>query len=112
MAQELERADGTPFKNQGDCISYAAQGEAFGLTAAAFCASIGGTYSTDPATAGPGTVLPDFTFLWSCNGVNLVGPGDAQFDALSQLCFDNPGNNLFVWVTGGPPHYSTCTVHI
>ena len=111
--EDLLREDGTPFKNVGDCLSYAAQGGELSLSAAATCASVGGTYSTDPSTAGPASVLPDFTFLWTCNGVNLVAPGNAQYDAVWQACSDSsPGNNLFVWLTGGPPYYSTCTVHV
>lgn len=66
--QDLTRTDGTPFKNQGDCISYAAQG---------------GTVVTMPspaisATSSPGPINANFgpTWLVTVSGTGFT-PGGA-----------------------------------
>jgi hypothetical protein len=87
--QNLVRADGTPFGNQGDCVSYAARGGTpRAPTTADLCMSFGGTYSTDPATEG--TDAPFSSVVWTCNGVAIVG---AQFQALATACFADGGHS-------------------
>ena len=64
---ELERSDGTAFRNAGECISYAARGGVLMPTFAQSrlaCEEIGGTFGVGGDVPGlePGSVL------WTCNG--------------------------------------------
>jgi hypothetical protein len=86
------RADQTPFKNTGDCVSYAARGGV--LTAPKTqsqldCEAAGGGFSTNPATDLSGLV--GGTFLWSCHGPNVV----AAFATLSNDCFTLDGGTTY-----------------
>src|SRR5262245_17957783 len=51
--QTLVGAQAAAFKNQGDCIAYAAQGGTLSPKSASqvLCESYGGTFSTDPASS-------------------------------------------------------------
>ena len=77
------RADQSAFKNEGDCVSYAAKGGV--LTAAKTksqvdCESFGGTF----AAGTPST-------LWTCNGWQHVGHADF-LDKSSTLSADCTGD--------------------
>ena len=95
--QDLVSADGTRFANQGDCVSYAAQGGTPMSAAQQWCQSIGGTYSIDPATAGFIPVI-GMTVLWTCNGVHV-----ADYSTFVLVCLDSGGNTM-----GSALFYSTC----
>jgi len=94
--KKLVRSDGSSFKNQGACVSYAAKG---GTPVAKTrsqldCESFGSVYSTDPGSDLSGIVnLPGGTFIWSCNGVTLSG---AQFTTLTNDCVADT-NGLFAF---------------
>jgi len=82
----LVRADQTPFKNQGDCVSYAAQGGTPAQPKSASqlaCESVGGTFAS-----GTGNVV------WTCNG--WPATDTLQFNNtsnfLSSICFAAGGN--------------------
>jgi hypothetical protein len=94
--QDLERADGTLFKNQGECVSYAAQGgvPTTNPAAAACEAFSGATFSTDPST--DGTSTPGFEFIWSCNGHAWTSAFEA-FLALGPECFADGGTHIAVF---------------
>jgi hypothetical protein len=103
--EDLEREDGSPFKNDGDCVSYAAQGGTFGQPSSSagqlFCESLGGTYSTDPAT----NFFADYeTVLWTCNNAPLV----LQLGAFLAVCADEGGVTVSVSSTTTEPFYNTC----
>lgn len=70
--QHLYRTDGTGFKNQGDCVSYAAQGGKLMTTTTPQsrldCEAFGGTIASGTAPV-----------LWTCNG--WVNTGMADFAA-------------------------------
>jgi hypothetical protein len=72
--QHLYRTDGTGFKNEGDCVSYAARGGKLTTTTTTSkqsqldCQAFGGTFA-------PGTA----PVLWTCNG--WVNTGLADFAA-------------------------------
>jgi hypothetical protein len=91
--QNWVREDGTPFRNTGDCVSYAAQSGT--LTAPVTypqsksdCEAAGGTFSTDPASDGIGL---GGTFVWSCNGGESVFA--ATFDPLPADCRADVGGS-------------------
>jgi hypothetical protein len=97
------RADQTPFKNQGACVSYAAKGGV--LTAPKTqsqldCEAAGGVFSTDPATDLSGLV--GGTFLWSCHGPNVA----AASGTLSNDC--NLDGGTTYGVTGIDPTVPSC----
>jgi hypothetical protein len=110
--QRLVRADQTPFVNERDCVSYAAQGGTVtepsppGQTGQDVCESYGGTFSTDPASdlnpSGPWTSI-----VWTCNGVPVTN--ETVENDLSTACFDVDGGVIFGFtgITEVPANY-TC----
>jgi hypothetical protein len=83
----LVRSDGSSFRNQGDCVSYAAHGNTLvqKTQSQLDCESFAGAYSTNPATDLSGIVnLPGGTFVWSCNGVTL--PISQFYNTLASDC--------------------------
>jgi hypothetical protein len=60
------RSDGTSFKNTGACVSYAAHGGTLVAKTRSQldCESLGGTFSTNPATD---LLLYTGTVVWTCN---------------------------------------------
>ena len=70
--KHLYRTDGTGFKNQGDCVSYAAHGGTLTTTTTtqsqADCQAFGGTFATGTAPV-----------LWTCDG--WVNTGLTDFEA-------------------------------
>jgi hypothetical protein len=108
--QHLTRADGTSFTNQGDCVSYAAQGGTLvgAGQAQGFCQSIGGTFSTDPSTDITGASAIK-SVIWTCNGVDLgISPalGTPAYIAAND-CFAD-GGTIFVWRPVVAPFGATC----
>jgi hypothetical protein len=101
----LVRADHTAFKNQGDCVSYAAKGGT--LTPKSHpqidCESFGGTFSTDPATDHIG--LPRVV-IWTCNGASVSLGSDAALE-LSADCGLDSGGSTYAY-TSVPPFDATC----
>jgi hypothetical protein len=92
----LTTSSGESFANQGDCVSYGAQGGTLvpKTQSQLDCESFGSVYSTDPATDLSGIVnLPGGVFIWSCNGVRLTG---AQFNTLTADCIADT-NGLFAF---------------
>src|SRR6478735_8942914 len=90
----LVRADQTPFKNQGDCVSYAAQGGTPAPPKSASqlaCESVGGTFAS-----GTGNLV------WTCNG--WPAADFSQFNTtdrfLSPFCFAGEGTQ-FISQTAG-----------
>ena len=100
------RSDGTSFENQGDCVSYAAQGGRLTTPtppfpdAEALCVGYGGTFGHDDQLAG-GTR----SYLWTCNDLPADFPFPSGNDALAQRCFSD-GGTLFAYNPG--PGASTC----
>ena len=93
---KLVRSDGSSFANQGECVSYGAQGSTLvrKTKSQLDCESFGSVFSTDPATDLSGiTNLPGGTFIWSCNGVILTG---SQYTTLADDCSADT-NNLYVF---------------
>jgi hypothetical protein len=87
--QHLYRSGGTGFKNQGDCVSYAAQGGTLTQKSPAqlVCESVGGTYGG-----------PSGNVLWSCPN----GPySNAAFDALTSQCMADSGGHNWSFSTDG-----------
>ena len=84
----LVRADQTTFKNQGDCVSYAAQGGTPAPPKSASqlaCESVGGTFAV-----GTGNLV------WTCNG--WPAADQSQFDSthtfLTPVCFAAGGSTI------------------
>jgi hypothetical protein len=91
------RADQTPFKNAGACVSYAARGGTLTEPKSAaqrLCESLGGVFAP-----GSGNVLWYCTYAWS----------GAAFDALADRCFAD-GGNAFGIVSGnaGGVRFDAC----
>jgi hypothetical protein len=81
------RADQTPFKNGGACVSYAAHGGTLTEPKSAaqlLCESLSGVFA-----AGSGNTLWFCTYTWS----------SAAYDALVNRCFAG-GGNAFGFVSG------------
>jgi len=81
------RADQTPFKNGGACVSYAAHGGILmepKSAAQRLCESLGGVFAP-----GSGNVLWHCTYTWT----------SAAYDALVNRCFAD-GGNAFGLVSG------------
>src|SRR5262249_24314357 len=97
-------AHAASFQNQGDCISYAAQGGTLSPQSASqgLCESHGRTVSTHPASSYFDNPLA--TRIWSCNRGDLTFPNDAYLGA---DCFHNDGG-AFAWETVAAPWYFTC----
>ena len=98
------RADQTPFKNQGACVSYAAHGGV--LTAPKSqsqldCEGASGVFSTDPTTDLSGLV--GGTFLWSCHGPTVP----AASATLSADCM-NDGGTTYGVAAGLDPTLPSC----
>jgi len=101
----LVRADQTSFKNQGDCVSYAAQGgtpQSPKSASQLACESVGGTFAS-----GTGNVF------WTCNG--WPAATGSQFDSthafLTPVCFAAGGTRFTSQIFGvGFPTtaHSTC----
>jgi hypothetical protein len=89
--KNLRRADQTPFKNTGACVSYAARGGTLTAPKSAaqlVCESVGGVFAP-----GSGNTL------WFCT-YNIAGNVGA-FSALASRCFAD-GGNFFGVVSGNP----------
>ena len=89
------RADHTAFKNEGDCVSYAAKGGVLTSPKSVdqlLCESLGGGY------AGPDA----FGDLWSCSNVPYADGNEfnAKFDALFNQCYIVEGNTYNFSTTG------------
>jgi len=98
----LVRADRTPFRNQGDCVSYAAQGGTPVSAKSASqlrCEALGGSF-----VVGTGVTL------WDCNGTTGVYNDD--FAALDVPCLADlavSGGQFFGTVFGPPNSYECAT---
>jgi len=101
--QNLVGANAAAFKNQGECVAYAAQGGTLSPKSASqvLCESYGGTFSSDPASSYFDNPLA--AFIWSCNRGDLSFPND---DYLASDCFHDGG--AFAWETVAAPWYFTC----
>lgn len=99
----LFRSDGTPFKNQGACVSYVVRGGTLEVQSQAHCESFGGTFSTDPTSDLSGLV--GGTFVWSCNGLTLPVPA-TTFDTLTGDCATDTGNSYLFGNTDLSGNYS------
>lgn len=89
--QEWVRADRTPFKNQGDCVSYAARGGTLTSKESPVevaCTGGGGTFANAPAV----------DVIWSCSVPAL---SDAMYFALGDLCANEPGSDGLGIILGG-----------
>jgi len=99
----LVRADQTPFKNQGECVSYAAQGgtpQSPKPQSQLICESLGGTYGATNEIA-----IPHFTTVhFSCNNAT-VPAGDLFFALLSPCLTEFPGSGA---AAGNVPADFTC----
>lgn len=84
--QDLRRSDGTTFDNQGDCVSYAAQGGTLTISPEALCESYGGTF-----------VVGSGTLVWTCNDwtASSRDEREARFSALADSCSAAPSNGNF-----------------
>jgi hypothetical protein len=103
--QYLLRADQSAFKNQSDCVSYAAKGGQYYKSATQLlCESYGGTYSTNPNTSVFAPEYPGQRVLWTCN--NYTG-NPASTTALVNACLFTDGG-LGYTDFGVDPDYSTC----
>jgi hypothetical protein len=103
------RADQTPFKNTGDCVSYAARGGV--LTAPKTqsqldCEAFGGTFGTSPVLVGSFT-----TVLWVCNGWTNTDITDfnTKLATLQSDCTADGGVLNWAAVIPGPGN-STCGI--
>jgi len=103
--QTLYRSDGSSFTSQKACVSYAAKGGTPIPNSQFQCQSLGGTYSTDPATDRSGFPSPDL-ILWTCNGTTA---DPAVSTTLLSACTSD-GGVLFATGGGPPPDpfYATC----
>jgi hypothetical protein len=97
------RADGTPFANQGDCVSYAAQGGTLTVPSRVECAALGGTFVAGTGGTGSGTTL------WECNNVTSPLPEGVQFDALFASCVADGGSRLEA-TEASPPESYLCAI--
>jgi hypothetical protein len=88
----LVRSDGSSFANQGDCVSYAAQGNSLVAKTRSQldCESFFGVYSTNPANDLSG-IQTNGTFVWSCNGVTL--PISQFYNTLASDCIADTNNS-------------------
>jgi hypothetical protein len=93
--QTLVRADGTSFKNTGDCVSYLARGGTLGAqTSQQACEGYHGTFATG------GTSINS---VWTCSDMSLVTNTDA-FTARQQDLFahcQTDGGNLMSLTSDG-----------
>ena len=97
------QADGSPFSDQGACVSYGARGGTLTSpypAAAALCASYGGTFGHDKQTEGGPP-----QYLWTCNALPPDFPFPEGNTALSFQCFAD-GGGLFGYFP--PTGASTC----
>ena len=107
----LIRSDGSSFKNQGACVSYAAQGGTLTPKSPAqlYCESIGGTFGNTDLTS-----FEWETIVWTCNGWTSSSASDfnAKVGPLLTLCFGDgglavaftPAVGVFSpWVPRSPP---------
>jgi hypothetical protein len=80
--QGLSRSDGTSFANEGECVSYAAQGGTLTPKSKSQldCESYGGVFARG-------------TSLWTCNGWHFADPGDEYAKDLTLVadCFADGG---------------------
>jgi hypothetical protein len=93
--ETLAGADGA-FKNEGDCVAYAAQGGEFDAktyTGRALCESFGGTFAVGVAPV-----------VWTCNNWPFVDSADreAKFFALAAACFADGGDDFSSPLTPSP----------
>jgi hypothetical protein len=83
--QSLFDANGGRFANQGDCVSYGAQGGTLYTSAGqAVCETFGGTF------------VPDGALLWTCNGYAYP----AGSDPLESACTTDGGVGFISLVLG------------
>ena len=102
------RADQTPFKNQGACVSYAAKGGV--LTAPKTqsqldCEAFGGTFGTSPDLVSSFT-----TVIWVCNGWTNTDLTDfnTKLTTLTNDCTADGGDPLADAATIPGSANSTC----
>jgi len=99
--QEWVQADRSPFANQGDCVSYGAQGGTLTPVASAaqlLCESFGGVYGG-----------PEPPTVWTCT---YQFTGARSFALFLQCASDaGIGSSTFGWVAGDPAGLRTdaCT---
>lgn len=104
----LVRSDGSGFKNEGDCVSYVAQGGTPTPPKSKSqldCESYGGTFSTDPSTNV--TVFGSIQVVWTCNGW-VKTDFTARFDTLTADCAAYDPAGLFATGDDGFIVNSTC----
>ena len=95
--RSLYTSAGTPFADQGACVSYAAQGGTLTTRAKTKsqldCESLGGTFGADDQTGDTRSLL------WSCNGNGVTA--DAAMFLLDEDCFFYDGGGGTTWVLVG-----------
>jgi hypothetical protein len=115
--QTLFDSNGGTFASQEACAEYAAQGNTIHTTnptpyaqSKSDCESIGGTFSTDPATNVLANLIPfQDTVIWTCNG--FPPPNGAAIVRIESIhetdCFVDVvrglGWVLPDWASGEPP---------
>jgi hypothetical protein len=98
---DLVRGDGTTFKNQGDCVSYAAR---FALSRRV-CDKAGGTFTLGGADQTGLGITPT---LWTCNGWSNVD--DLNNILISNRCWADGGTLLAVRGGLGNDTALTCSI--
>lgn len=98
--QNLVRSDGTPFKNQGECVSYAAQGGTL-YPVYVFTADLSGAGENPPtATSGTGNAVVTWNTATSEMTVNVVFAGLTTGTVASHIhCCAVPPANAMVATT-------------
>ena len=95
--QSWVRADQTPFRNQGECVSYGAHGGALTApegAAQTLCESYGGSFGNTNLTFGSWP-----TILWTCNGFPYVSDDDLlanKYVALGDACLAGGGTGYAI----------------
>ena len=95
----LLRSDGSSFADQGECVSYGAQGNTPlpKSKSQLDCESFGGTFSTDPTTDQIGLGDRYGDVVWTCNDAttNLTVP-NANIALFTADCQSYPDGKFFV----------------
>jgi hypothetical protein len=93
----IRSEDGSSFKNQGDCVSYAAKGGTLTPKTAQQrdCESFGGEFVAGPASE---------SVLWSCRWSNTgLADYEPKKDTLQADCFATPNSFTFAFNNALPP---------
>lgn len=106
----LLRSDGSSFRNQGACVSYAAHGGVLALKTKSQldCEAFGGTFSTNAGTDQIGLGGQFGAVVWTCNNAttNLTVPS-ANIALFTADCQSYPGGKFFIGRVVMPFH-GTC----